>query len=103
MGATTRLEEPNDRHPTGPLGWAVLKTEWRDVALQELNNFVAFANSWFGVVPYRTTVFYNADARRVDICFQSKDTGNGGASRQRSSLALSATGPSRTSRAGSGE
>jgi hypothetical protein len=50
--ASTRLEALKDRHPTEPLGWAVLKIDRRDTALQELNHFVAFANSWFGVVPY---------------------------------------------------
>jgi hypothetical protein len=75
---TTRLETPNDRHPTEPVGWAVFKTARRDAALQELNDFVAFADSWFGVVPYLKTGLYNADARRIDIRFQSKSTGSGG-------------------------
>jgi hypothetical protein len=74
----TRLEAPTDRYPTEPLGWVVLKTERRDAALQELNNFVAIADSWFEGIPYLKTVLYNADARRVDLCFQSKDTGSGG-------------------------
>jgi hypothetical protein len=64
--------------PDGTLGWGVLKTEQRDAALQEFSNFVAFADSWFGVVPYRKIVLYNANTRRVDVCFQSIGTGSGG-------------------------
>ena len=58
----TQLNKPNDRHPMEPLGWAVLKTERRESAMKELQDFIAFADSWFGDVTYRTMVLYNSAA-----------------------------------------
>jgi hypothetical protein len=48
---TIQLGHPNDRHPTEPVGWAALKTDRRDAAMEELKDFVAFATSWFEGVP----------------------------------------------------
>jgi hypothetical protein len=66
------LPARNYRHPNDPLGWATPLIASREAVLQEVVDFIAFANTWFGQVKFRTGVLYNAAARRVDICFHSK-------------------------------
>lgn len=64
--------KPNDRHPTEPNGWAVLKTSRRQSAMEDLEGFTIFADQWFGLIPYEKTVLYSVMRRRIDICFQSQ-------------------------------
>jgi hypothetical protein len=66
------LPVPNPRNDNHPIGWVVPRTEWRDAVLAELVDFVDFAKSWFGGVEFETMVLYNAEARRLDVCFRSK-------------------------------
>jgi hypothetical protein len=76
---TLQVRKPNDRHPTEPNGWAVLKTSRRESAFKQLQDFECFAGKWFGSLPYRKIVLYNAAARRIDICFQSEQAVSDGA------------------------
>jgi hypothetical protein len=63
---TVQIGKPNDRQPTEPRGWAVLKTSRRESAFNQLQDFEIFAGSWFDSVPYRKIVLYNVAARRID-------------------------------------
>jgi hypothetical protein len=68
-----QLEKPNDRHTRDPPGWVVFKPQRREPAMAELQPFTDFAKAWFEGDAFRSLVLYNAGARRVDICFQSKN------------------------------
>lgn len=67
-----QLAKPNDRHPTEPDGWDVLKSSRRQSALEDLEDFVAFADQWFGSLSkYRKMILYSTTRRRINICFRS--------------------------------
>jgi hypothetical protein len=74
---SVQVEKTNDRHPTEPDGWAVLKSSRRESTLNELGDFTLFADRWSGSLEYSKMVLYNATHRRIDICFQSKDLVDG--------------------------
>ena len=69
----------NDRHKnTCPTGWMVFKTgDAADRVKEQLADFKAFAVAWFGSNSIRQSVLYNPQSWRIDICFQSKETGVG--------------------------
>jgi hypothetical protein len=69
-----QLEKASESHTRDPLGWAVFKPQRRESAMAELQPFTDFAEAWFEGDAFRSLVLYkNAGARRVDICFQSKN------------------------------
>eukprot|EP00978_Attheya_sp_CCMP212_P022515 scaffold67214_cov53-Attheya_sp.AAC.4 len=75
VAVPVQLEKTNDRHTQDPLGlgWAVFKPQQHESAMAELQPFTDFAKGWFKGDAFRSLVLYNAEARRVDICFQSKN------------------------------
>jgi hypothetical protein len=67
--------QANKRHPSQRTGWSVIETSHRDEAWRQLSDFSVFANAWFGPhTAYHKYILYNAEARRVNICFLSKES-----------------------------